>query len=93
MKTLLLSPAEQWTLISAGHQGTSTSFVRLLFTAQSERFSRFDSKKSSWDKGSFPLLINKLKLEDTGIYICEVENRKIEVELLVFRGEWGSPGT
>ncbi|CAO2606584.1 T-cell surface glycoprotein CD4 [Lemmus lemmus] len=71
--------------------GNQNNFV-LLFTAQSERFSRFDSRKSMWDKGSFPLVINKVKMEDSGTYICEVDNRKIEAELLVFRVTV-SPGT
>ncbi|XP_021047194.1 T-cell surface glycoprotein CD4 [Mus pahari] len=55
-------------------------------------FERFDSKKSAWEKGSFPLIINKLKMEDSQTYICEVENRKEEVELRVYKVTF-SPGT
>lgn len=55
-------------------------------------YDRFDSRKSAWDKGSFPLIINKLRIEDSNTYICELENKKEEVELLVFRVTI-SPGT
>ncbi|EDK99775.1 T-cell surface glycoprotein CD4 precursor [Mus musculus] len=56
------------------------------------QFDRFDSKKGAWEKGSFPLIINKLKMEDSQTYICELENRKEEVELWVFKVTF-SPGT
>ncbi|GAB1291283.1 T-cell surface glycoprotein CD4 [Apodemus speciosus] len=55
-------------------------------------YDRFDSRQSAWDKGSFPLIINKLRMEDSHTYICELENKKEEVELLVFRVII-SPGT
>ncbi|XP_052030806.1 T-cell surface glycoprotein CD4 isoform X2 [Apodemus sylvaticus] len=53
---------------------------------------RFDSRQSAWDKGSFPLIISKLRMEDSRTYICELENKKEEVELLVFKVII-SPGT
>uniref|UniRef100_A0A8C2M767 T-cell surface glycoprotein CD4 n=1 Tax=Cricetulus griseus TaxID=10029 RepID=A0A8C2M767_CRIGR len=57
-----------------------------LIRGQSKWFSRFDSKTSEWSKGSFPLVISKLKVEDSATYICEVENKKMaEVELWVFK--------
>lgn len=55
-------------------------------------YDRFDSRRGTWDRGSFPLIINKLKLEDAQTYVCELENRKEEVELWVFRVTI-SPGT
>lgn len=46
---------------------------------------RSNSPQSQWKTGSYPLVISKLEMEDTGTYICEVQAKKMAVDLLVFR--------
>lgn len=65
---------------------------KLLIKGSLELYSRFDSRKNAWERGSFPLIINKLRMEDSQTYVCELENKKEEVELWVFRVTF-NPGT
>ncbi|XP_034368097.1 T-cell surface glycoprotein CD4 isoform X2 [Arvicanthis niloticus] len=64
----------------------------ILLKGSFEKNDRFGSRKGAWEKGSFPLVINKLRMDDSQTYICEVENKKDKVELWVFRVTV-SPGT
>lgn len=58
-----------------------------LFAGKTHLGNRIDSRSSQWDRGSFPLIIRKLEMKDSEIYICEVDNKRMLVELKVFKCE------
>ncbi|KAL1790520.1 T-cell surface glycoprotein CD4 [Sigmodon hispidus] len=62
-----------------------TNLNNLVIRGHFDMFNRFDSRSTLWDRGLFPLIINKVQLEDSDTYICEVDNQRTEVELWVFR--------